>query len=155
MATPPPPLISDQATEDQVGLAVRALGAAFCTAIGWLGLITWTTLRVAGPEAAAPAGQIDPNAAHVNLLLYGFSACLAITGLVGWWLLRPVGSTWRRGALTMVGVLGGISLAMLATFLARELGGTPALLGTAIIGLLLATLLARAALAAGRRESLQ
>ena len=96
MTTPPPPLISDQATEDQIGLAVRAVGAAFCTAISWLGFVTWGTLAVAGPDAAVPAGQIDPGSAHVNLLLYGFSSCLAVTGLVGWRLLRPVGSTWRR-----------------------------------------------------------
>ena len=155
MTTPPPPLISDQATEDQIGLAVRAVGAAFCTAISWLGFVTWGTLAVAGPDAAVPAGQIDPGSAHVNLLLYGFSSCLAVTGLVGWRLLRPVGSTWRRGGLSMVGVLGGISLGMLATFLARELGGASALLGTGIGGAVLALLLARAALTAARKDTLQ
>lgn len=153
--TPPSPLIADQATEDQIGLAVRAVGAAFCTAIGWLGFVTWGTLMVGGPTAPVPAGQIDPRAAHVNLLLYGFSACLAVTGAVGWRLLRPVGSTWRRGGLTMVGVLGGISLAMLATFLARELGGAGALLFTGVVGTLFALLLGRAALKAASRESLQ
>ena len=155
MANPTPPLIADQATEDQVGLAVRAVGAAFCTAIGWLGFLTWGTLLVGGPDAATAAEQIDPSAAHVNLLLYGFSAGLAVTGAVAWRLLRPVGSTFRRGGLTMVGVLGGVSLGMLATFLARELGGANALLGTGIVGALLAVLLARAALSAARRESLQ
>jgi hypothetical protein len=152
---PPAPLVSDQATEDQIGLAVRAVGAAFATAIGWLGFVTWGTLRLGGPAGAVPAGQIDPDAAHVNLLLYGLSACLAITGLVGWLLLRPVGSTWRRGGLSMVGILGGLSLGMLATWLARELGGAPALLGTGVAGLLLAVALGRSALRAGRRESLQ
>jgi hypothetical protein len=44
---------------------------------------------------------------------------------------------------------------MLATWLARELGGAPALLGTGVAGLLLAVVLGRAALRTGRRESLQ
>lgn len=155
MANPPAPLVSDQATEDQIGLAVRAVGAAFCTAIAWLGFLTWATLQVGGPEAAVPAEQINPDAAHVNLLLYGLTACLVVTGALGWRLLRPVGSTFRRGGLTMVGVLGGVSLGMLATFLARELGGANALLGTGVVGAVLALLLARAALKAARRESLQ
>ena len=155
MTNPPTPLISDQATEDQIGLAVRAVGAAFFTAIGWLGFLTWGTLTVGGPDAAVAAEQIDPGAAHVNLLLYGLSACLAVTGAVAWRLLRPVGSTFRRGGLTMVGVLGGVSLGMLATFLARELGGATALLATGVVGIVLAVLLARAALRAARKESLQ
>lgn len=155
MTSPPPPLISDQATEDQIGLAVRAVGAAFCTAISWLSFVTWGTLALAGPAGAVPAGQINPGAAHVNLLLYGFSSCLAVTGLVGWHLLRPVGSTWRRGGLAMVGVLGGISLGMFFTFLARELGGAPALLGAGVVAALLAVLLGRAALGAARKDSLQ
>jgi hypothetical protein len=153
--TPPSPLIADQATEDQIGLAVRAVGAAFCTAIGWLGFLTWGTLTLGGPGAAVAAEQIDPGAPHVNLLLYGLSACLVVTGAVGWRLLRPVGSTFRRGGLTMVGVLGGVCLGMLATFVARELGGGAALLGTGVIGAVLAMLLARAALRAAQRESLQ
>jgi hypothetical protein len=153
--SPPPPLIADQATEDQIGLAVRAVGAAFFTAIAWLGFLTWGTLLLGGPESAVSADQIDPGAAHVNLLLYGLSACLVLTGLVGWRLLRPVGSTFRRGGLAMVGVLGGLSLGMLVTFVAREVGGRTALLVTGVIGTALAVVLARAALRASRRESLQ
>ena len=155
MTNPTPPLVSDQATEDQIGLAVRAVGSAFCTAIAWLGFLTWGTLTVGGPDAAVAAEQIDPGAPHVNLLLYGLSACLVVTGAIARRLLRPVGSTFRRGGLTMVGVLGGVSLGMLATFLARELGGATALLATGVVGALLALLLARAALKAARRESLQ
>jgi hypothetical protein len=155
MSNPPPPLLSDQATEDQIGLAVRAVGAAFLTAIAWLGFLTWGTLLLGGPERAAAAEQIDPGAAHVNLLLYGLSACLVLTGAVGWRLLRPVGSTFRRGGLAMVGVLGGLSLGMLATFMARELAGPTGLLATGVVGTLLAVVLARGALAAARRESLQ
>lgn len=147
---PPPPLISDAPGTDQVGLAVRAVAAAFATAIGWLGLVTWGTLMLRGDAAPASAAAIDPGAAHVNLLLYGLTAGLAVTGLVGWVLLRPVGSGFRRGGLTMVGVLGGTSLGFLITFLASELGGAPALLGTGCVGLVGAGLLARAARRAGR-----
>jgi hypothetical protein len=55
----------------------------------------------------------------------------------------------------MVGVLGGLSLGMLVTFVAREVGGRTALLVTGVIGTALAVVLARAALRASRRESLQ
>ena len=154
--TPPtPPFDDDAATEDQIGLAVRAVGAAFATAIAWLALIAWGTLQVGGPDAAVPAEAIAPNAAHVNLLLYGFSAGLAITGLVGWLLLKPVGSVWRRGALSMVGVLGGISLGMGATFLAREWGGSTGLVALAIGAALLALLLAQSARKVAQRDTLR
>lgn len=92
-----------------------------------------------------PEGPINPDAAHVNLLLYGLVAGLALTGAVGWWLLAPVASLWRRGGLTMVGVLAGVSVGMLATFVARELGGVPALAGLIGAGAVPAVLLARAA----------
>jgi hypothetical protein len=143
--SPPPPLVSDAPSTDQVGLAVRAVGAAFATAIGWLGLVTWGTAQLRGDAAPTSASAIDPGAAHVNLLLYGLTAGLAITGLVGWLLLRPVESGFRRGGLTMVGVLGGVSLGMLATFLGNQLGGPSALLGLGIAFLVLAVFLARAA----------
>jgi hypothetical protein len=149
--TPPSPLVPDAPETDQVGLAVRAVGAAFATAIGWLGFITWGTTRLRGDAGPTVVSAVDPNAAHVNLLLYGLTAGLALAGIVGWLLLRPVASGFRRFGLTMVGVLGGVSLAMLVTFFASELGGAPALLGTGIVGLMVAVVLARAARRAARQ----
>lgn len=129
---------------------MRAVGAAFGTAIGWLGLLTWLTTRLRGDAAPADVSAINPDAAHVNVLLYGLSLCLAVTGVVGWVLLSPVQSGFRRVGLTMVGVLGGVSLGMLLTFWGQELGGPGALLGLWVVGTALAVILARAARRAAR-----
>lgn len=152
--TPPPaPLFGAETTEDQVPLAVRSLGAQFTTAIGWLSLLTWATRAFSSGATATTAAEIDPNAFYVNLLLYGFPLGLVLTGLVGWLLLRPVRSIWRRFALSVVGVLGGITLAMLITFLADGIGGPIALLGAGILSLVAAAALGLSARRAAARLS--
>lgn len=129
---------------------MRAVGAAFATAVGWLGFLTWLTTRLRGDAAPADVAAINPDAAHVNVLLYGLSLCLAVTGVMGWMLLSPVASGFRRVGLTMVGVLGGVSLGMLLTFWGQELGGPAALLGLGVVGSVLAAVLAHAARRAAR-----
>ncbi len=141
----PNPLVPDAPEVDQVPLAFRTLGAQFLVAICWLGLLTWATLMVGSESTATTAAEVDPDALHVNLLLYGFSLGMVITGLVGWLLLRPVASTWRRFALTVVGVLGGFTLGMVATLMASALGGQPGLLAVAALALVGAVLLITAA----------
>lgn len=138
----PQPLIPDAPEIDQVPLAIRAVLASFATAIGWLGFLTFATLAVGSDSVAATATEIDPDALHVNLLLYGFTAGIIVTGLVCWLLLRTVASTWRRFALAVVGVLGGFTVGMVVTLFARGLGGQTALLVVGVLGLLAAWRLA-------------
>lgn len=148
MTSPPPspnPLADPSVDADLVPLAVRALGTQFATAITCLAVVTWGTVRLAGGVTAATPAQVDPGAAYVNLLLFGTVSTLPLTGLVGWRLMAPIVNSWRRLGVTMVGVLGGLVLGMLATFAAREAAGAPALLGLAMIAAVLALRLAGAA----------
>lgn|SRR5690606_25800079 len=139
------PLIPDAPEVDQVPLAIRAVLASFATAVAWLGFLTFTTLAVGTDSTATTATEIDPGALHVNLLLYGFTVGMVVTGLVCWLLLRTVASTWRRFALAVVGVLGGFTLGMLVTIFARGLGGKTALMVVGVLGLLAAWRLALSA----------
>lgn len=148
MTTPPPspnPLADPTVTEDLVPVAVRAVGAEFATAVTCLALVTWGTVQLAAGVTATGPEQVDPNAAYVNLLLFGTVGTLPITGFVGWRLMQPIVNTWRRLGVTVVGVLGGMVIGMLATFAVRELGGPMALLALAALAALLAMRLARAA----------
>jgi uncharacterized YccA/Bax inhibitor family protein len=112
-------------------------------------VVTWGTLQLAGGVTATSPDQVDPGAAYVNLLLFGTVLTLPVTGLVGWRLMLPIANTWRRLGVTMVGVLGGLVLGMLATFAARELAGSAGLLGLALVAGLLALRLMVAARQAG------
>lgn len=142
------PGFSDAPDTDQVGLAVRALGAAVSLAIGWLGLVTWGTTRLRGTVVATSAEQVDPGAAYVNFLIYGLVLGLAASGALAWWLLSPVASSWRRWGITMVAVFTGVSTGMGITWLASHLGGNAALLAVAVAGGLGAVWLGRAAIRA-------
>lgn len=142
---PAAPGFSDSPGEDQVGLAARALGSAVSLAIGWLGVVTWGTTRLRAGQAATSIEQVDPGAAYVNFLVYGLVLGLAASGLLAWWLLAPVASSWRRWGITMVAVFTGVSAGMGVTWLVGGMGGETALLGVAAVGLLGAVLLGRAA----------
>jgi hypothetical protein len=128
-----------------VGLAVRSVGAAMATASAWLAMVIWATMALRGEDLPATREAIDPGAAYVNVLLWGLVLVLPLTGAVAWFLMSPVESNWRRGGLSMVGVLGGVSLAMLTTFLAWQAAGSTGLVSLAIVATVLAALLARLA----------
>lgn len=135
----PNPLGDAAATEDQVPLAGWSMAAAVGTAIACLGLVTWLTQWLGRDISATSVDQIDPNALHLNVLLYGTITSLFIAGWVAWLLMSPVASRWRRGALSMVAALAGLCAGMLLTFVAREVGGALALalislLGTFVFG---------------------
>lgn len=141
----PHPLGPDAPTEDHIPLAIRSVGAGVATASAWMGLVTWGTLLLQGEGAAVTIEQVDPGAAYVNFLLYGLVAALPITGLVSYSLMWPIPTNFRRGGLAMVAVLGGVSLAMLTTFLARQFGGPAGLLILSAISAGVAVWLAREA----------
>ena len=145
----PHPLGPDAPAEDQVGLAVRSVGAAMAAASAWLAVVIWASMALRGGAEATTVAEVDPGAAYVNVLLWGVVLALPLTGLVAWRLMAPVASNWRRGGLSMVGVLGGLSLAMLSTFVAWQLAGTAGLAGLAVLSAVAAVVLARQARRAG------
>ncbi len=149
MADEPPvspnPLGADAPTEDRVGLAVIAVLAAVAAAVAWFSILTF---MVSGLRPTGGPAQIDTSAAYVNLFLYGLLGGLMCTGATAWFLMAPIDSNFRRGGLAIVAALFGFLVSMGVTFLANELLGGTALLGVALVGLVVAVVLGRRARAA-------
>ena len=156
MTAPPPspnPLADPTVREDLVPVAVRAVGAEFAVAMACLALVTWGSLQLAAGQMVTRREDIDTGAASVNVLLYGLFATVPVTAVLGWHLMRPIANTWRRLGITAVGVFGGMALGMVATLVVHSLAGEVALLALAIVALVLALGLARAARAAATRAT--
>lgn len=143
----PNPFGADAPADDQVGLAVRAMGAAMAASVVWYCILTFLT---AGLRPANGPAQVDPSAGYVNLFLYGILGGILFAGLVAFLLMAPVASYFRRGGLAIVATLAGFLLSMGVTFLTNELLGGTALLGIAGLAAVGALLLARSARAAAR-----
>lgn len=152
---PPPspnPLGDAAATEDLVPVAARAMGAGMSAAVAWAALVIWIALLTVSPtEAPQALSAVDPNATYVNILLFGLLPTPFAAALVGWMLMARLPASWRRGGLVMVAVLGGSVLAMLLTFMVRELAGQHGLLVLAALALGCAVWFGRGAIAATRR----
>jgi hypothetical protein len=147
----PNPLGEFAATSDQVPLAAWSMFAGVMASVAWLGVITWITQRIGRGTTATSVEQLDPGALHVNLLLYGTVAGLAVAGALAYWLMSPIASLWRRGGIAVVSALAGLCVGMLVTFVARETGGELALALLPVPALLVAWWAGRRAIAA--RES--
>lgn len=141
----PNPLGDAAATEDQVGLASAAILTGFAVATLLLSLVTWTTVRLALESGITSPEALSPDAAQVNVMIYGIMGTLVVTGLVAWWLMTPIRSTYRRFGLTMVSVLGGFVVGAVLTALVREGVGIRALPGLALAGIVWAVLSGRRA----------
>jgi hypothetical protein len=148
----PNPLGDAAATEDLVPVAARAMGAGMASAVAWAALVIWVALLTVTPsEAPQSLAAVDPDATYVNILLFGLLPTPFVAAGVAWLLMMRLPATWRRGGLVMVAVLGGSVLAMLLTFIVRELGGVHALLVLAALAVGMATWFGRGALEATRR----
>ncbi len=128
----PNPLGLDAPTEDRVPLAIAAVGTAAAVAVSWFSLVTFATAMLRD-QAVTDISAVDPSAAYVNILLYGIPAGLAMAGVTGWILMRPIDSLFRRGGLAVVGALAGTVLAMMLTFTAHAALGNGALIGLAVL----------------------
>lgn len=150
MADEPPvspnPLGAEAPTEDRVGLAVTSVLAAVAAAVAWFSILTF---MVSGLRPTSGLAQVDTGAAYVNLFLYGLLGGLMFTGATAWFLMSPIDSSFRRGGLSIVAALFGFLVSMGVTFLTNELLGGTALLGVAVISLVVAVALGRRARAAG------
>ena len=101
-------------------------------AVSWFSLVTFATAMLRD-QAVTDISAVDPSAAYVNILLYGIPAGLAMAGVTGWILMRPIDSLFRRGGLAVVGALAGTVLAMMLTFTAHAALGNGALIGLAVL----------------------
>ncbi|MEI2720542.1 MAG: hypothetical protein V9E87_10435 [Gemmatimonadales bacterium] len=133
----PNPLGPDAPTEDRVGLAVAAVGAAAAMAVAWFSVLTFLVARLRDPSVTS-AATINPNAGYVNLFLVGIPVGLLVAGLMGWVLMAPIESNFRRGGLAIVGALAGTCLAMMLTFTAHAALGSGALAALAVLALVVA-----------------
>jgi hypothetical protein len=133
----PNPLGLDAPTEDRVPLAMAAVGTAAAVAVSWFSLVTFATVMLRD-QTATEIAKVDPSAAYVNILLYGTPLGLALAGVTGWLLMRPIDSLFRRGGLAMVGALAGTVLAMMLTYTAHAALGSGALIGLAVLAAVVA-----------------
>ena len=114
-----------------VGTGAASLGLAVITAT-----VFGVELLKAGREASlSPA---------LYLLFGGTLAGVLAAAAMAWWLLRPIASAYRRGALAMVCGFATVIL-MLVCIPVHQLFGRAGLLGLAALSLLTATILARRA----------
>lgn len=133
----PNPFGADAPTEDRVGLAVSAVGASAAMAVAWFSVLTFLVARLRDPSVTS-AATINPNAGYVNLFLVGIPVGLLVAGLMGWVLMSPIESNFRRGGLAIVGALAGTCLAMMLTFTAHAALGSGALAALAVLALVVA-----------------
>ncbi|HET9065120.1 MAG TPA: hypothetical protein VFN22_04790 [Gemmatimonadales bacterium] len=153
-AESPNPLGDAAATEDQVPVAVRAMGAGAAAAVCWVALVIWVALLTIEPGGGPHALEnFDPDATYANIMLFGLLPTPLVAGFSAWALMSRIRDSWRRGGLAMVAVLGGTVVAMITTFVARQAFGRHALLVLAVLALFLALRLGRSALAATARLS--
>ena len=146
MTHPSPNPFGDAAPDtDQVGLAVRAVAAGWMAAVALLAVVTYVAGSYASQSGALTIKDVQPDDPQVNVMVYGVMFSLTVAFLLAWVLMRPVASSFRRLGLSMVAVLGGFLIAMLSTFLVRQLAGAMSLLVLAAVAALGAWHLARRA----------
>jgi hypothetical protein len=127
---------------DPVSLAAAALGAGLSAGLALVG-VTVAMLEAVRPAAGAGAG--DPTAGGaLYLLMAGTLGGLVLAGVVTWWLLAPIDSTYRRGGLSLVSAFATVPAMLIYPPLHAALG-TSALLVAAAAAATVALLLCRRA----------
>jgi hypothetical protein len=125
---------------DPVGLAAAAVGAGISTGLAIIS-VTVASLGLVRSPAAGPAPDLG---APFALLVTGTLGGLLLAGMTTWWLLRPIGSSYRRGGLALVSAFATVVL-MLVTMPLDHYFGRAGLLGLAAVAAAAALLLARRA----------
>ncbi|MES2123394.1 MAG: hypothetical protein V4503_01775 [Gemmatimonadota bacterium] len=133
--TSPNPLGDSAPTEDRVGLAANAMAAAMAFSVAAIALVTWATARAAASSGITSRENVVDGLA-LNLLIYGTTLSVFASAGLAWWLMRLVGSTYRRGGLAIVAAFAGFLLSVILTMAVRGLLGTTALLGLAVLAAL-------------------
>lgn len=128
------------------GLASAVLGGTAVVAATALAVDRLRPAGTTGPGAAPGSAPPTPDLASVPavLLVAGTLLGLLVAAGLAWYLLAPIGSIYRRGALALVSSFATVLL-MLVCLPVRLLLGPPGLVGLAALLAALAVLLARRA----------
>jgi hypothetical protein len=125
---------------DPVSLAAAALGAGLSAGLALVGATVAATAAL-----RPPAGTTEPAlGVPFYILTFGTVGGLVLAGVVAWWLLRPLESTYRRGGLALVSAFATVVVMQVYRPLDAAFG-VPALLAAAALAGALAWLLARRA----------
>ena len=125
---------------DPVSLVATALGAGLSAGLALVGATVAATAAL-----RPPAGTTEPAlGAPLYILFIGTLGGLVVAGVVVWWLLRPLESTYRRGGLALVSAFATVLLMQIYRPLDAAFG-VPALLAAAVMAGALALVLARRA----------
>jgi hypothetical protein len=143
------PVDADAPTEDRIGTAGWAMSSAAATGVAWFSLLTFVQSLLLAGSTARTIAQVDPKSFDVNFMAYGIPLGFAVAGMVGWFLMISIPSSYRRGGLAMVGAFAGSVLGMLLTMAARVVG-PPLLLGLAVAAAACALWLGRRAVRSAR-----
>lgn len=98
------------------------LTAAVASAVAaGLLVITGTVLLVDALRSSGRTGSLDFS---YYLLVGGTLAGILLAAFAGWWLLAPIGSTYRRGGLSMVSSFATVLLMLICIPVNQLLGRT-------------------------------
>jgi len=135
-------ITGEPAAPEHVGVALRAIAAAVFVGGGATAAVLYF---VRGLQVGAPAPAVPVTTGLIpNLILTGWLGGAALAALCAWLLMRPIQSSYRRGAFAMVAGFTTLVLA-LVTMPADALFGRAGLLAISIVGLAGGLLLARRA----------
>lgn len=113
------PLGAAAATEDQVPLALNVIATEMMTSVALFSVVTWTTLQVSWASGTTSIEQVTPESAATNLVAFGTVGAILLVAALGWVLLAPVRSPFRRFGVAVVGTLAGTVLSVMATLAFR------------------------------------
>jgi hypothetical protein len=101
--------------------------------VAWFAVLTFLSTRLAATVTVRTIADVDPDAAYVNFLIYGSVLGVAFGGVMSWWMMSGIPSSYRRGGLSLVSAFAGAVLAGVLTVLAKELAGPVGLIGLAAL----------------------
>lgn len=114
---------------DLFALGVRVLGFAAAVGATAITLVLWSVQTLVPAATTPDAGPVAGPAFY--LLVLGTPAAMALAGITCWFLLRPVQSLFRRGALSVVAAFLSF-LVSLVTLPANALYGRAGLLAASL-----------------------
>ena len=97
---------------DRPGLVVRTLLGATLAGTSSVALVLW---GVRALIASRPPAEPAANGPAFPFLVGGVLASALLAAGLAWWRLSPLTAIWRRGVFSMIGALGTIVGALVAT----------------------------------------
>jgi hypothetical protein len=121
--------VSGESAPGPFGFVAMVLASA--VSVGLL-VITTTVFLVDALRSGQPPASLDLS---FYILVGGTLAGILVAAYASWWLLAPVGSTYRRGGLSIVSAFATVLLMLICIPVNQLLGRTGLLLLLGISGL--------------------